>query len=127
MTAGWSDLDILTYTLYAEARGEGRQGIVMVAGVISNRAALKHLSQAQVCLEPKQFSCWNGVTRAPVKPNDASWRLCREIAKQKHKSRYTHYFAHNQCFPKWAKRAKQAKVVGGHTFLTLNGGKPRET
>lgn len=57
-----SNIDILARTIWAEARGERRLGMVAVASVIINRA--KHPrwwghSIKEVCLKPWQFSCWN--------------------------------------------------------------------
>lgn len=52
----------LTLTLWAEARGEGDQGMTAVGCVIRNRAAQPGWwgkSIKQVCLLPSQFSCWN--------------------------------------------------------------------
>lgn len=49
-------------TVYGEARGESAEGRVAVACVIRNRW-LKGFRRAhtvtEVCLAPKQFSCWN--------------------------------------------------------------------
>ena len=44
-----------------EARGEGRTGLDMVMTVIWNRAGGKTENLADVCLKPKQFSCWNDI------------------------------------------------------------------
>lgn len=67
-----SDLAALALTLWAEARGEDRQGREMVACVVLNRVAhaQAHRSSkgapywwgetpAAVCLKAWQFSCWN--------------------------------------------------------------------
>lgn len=55
------DTDILARTLYGEARGEPHDGIVAVASVVINRAADPRWPDriADVCLQPRQFSCWN--------------------------------------------------------------------
>lgn len=55
------DLDILTRTVYGEARGEGQAGWTAVAWVIRNRAANPSWwgrSISTVCLDSMQFDCW---------------------------------------------------------------------
>ena len=42
-----------------EARGESTLGRYAIATVISTRAIERNLSPLQVCLQPRQFSCWN--------------------------------------------------------------------
>lgn len=62
-----SPLEILGLTIIGEARGEPIEGQVAVAWVIRNRLLArpdKYKSYREVCLEPKQFSCWN-----PSDPN----------------------------------------------------------
>lgn len=54
--------EVLALTLWGEARGETIEGQVAVANVIMNRwksNPSKYKSIIDVCLEPKQFSCWN--------------------------------------------------------------------
>jgi len=57
-----NDLIVFAKTLWGEARGEGIEGMKAVACVVHNRL-LRHYrgcdSVAAVCLDPKQFSCWN--------------------------------------------------------------------
>lgn len=50
----------LTFTLYGEARNESITGRIAVGCVIRNRARAKHYGStiADVCLWPRQFSCW---------------------------------------------------------------------
>jgi N-acetylmuramoyl-L-alanine amidase len=55
-------LQVLTLTLWAEARNQGRRGIVAVGSVIRNRAnqpAWWGRDVRSVCLARYQFSCWN--------------------------------------------------------------------
>lgn len=57
-----TDLDVLSQTIWGEARGEGVQGMRAVAHVIMNRA--NHPSRWKdtirgVSKEKAQFSCWN--------------------------------------------------------------------
>lgn len=54
-----NDSRIVAQTILAEARGDGRAGMYAVAACIKVRAEKRKLTHAQVCLQPKQFSCWN--------------------------------------------------------------------
>jgi N-acetylmuramoyl-L-alanine amidase len=69
-----SDTEVVARTLFGEARGEGKQGMVAVACVIYNRAVIAgdyeddhgmphplygDGSLASACKAPLQFSCWN--------------------------------------------------------------------
>jgi N-acetylmuramoyl-L-alanine amidase len=63
-----SDLQVLAATVYGEARGDGRLGQEAVACVVTNRVALRHVTDRKqfgdgtvrgCCLVPEQFSCWN--------------------------------------------------------------------
>ena len=107
-----SDLDILTLTVWAEARGEPEDGQRAVAYVILNRlAAPKWWSQERndgiedntikaVCLDPWQFSCWNPGTpayKAILKPsllNDSKVlrirALCEEVMAEYPNNDLTH-------------------------------------
>lgn len=62
-TSGLSDVHVFACTLFGEARSESTDGILAVACVIRNRVNdTKHRwpeTYAGVCLQPKQFSCWN--------------------------------------------------------------------
>ena len=58
------DLQLTVRTVYGEARGEGLSGQQAVAWVIRNRAAYRPPAwwgahPGDVCIKPKQFSCWN--------------------------------------------------------------------
>ena len=56
---GSSSQRIVAQTILAEARGDGKGGMYAVAACIKVRAQKRKLSFKQVCLQPKQFSCWN--------------------------------------------------------------------
>jgi len=54
--------EVLALTIWGEARGESIEGQVAVANVIMNRWRAnpsKYKSVIDVCLEKRQFSCWN--------------------------------------------------------------------
>jgi N-acetylmuramoyl-L-alanine amidase len=72
-SATFNDLEVMSRTLWGEARGESFAGQLAVGWVIINRVidGKKRwpTTIAGVCLQPLQFSCWN--------PNDPN---CKQIA-----------------------------------------------
>lgn len=81
------DIDILARTLWGEARGEGFDGRVAVAWVIVNRVKAGRFGDtiSEVCLRPKQFSCWNEgdpnrEKMLKLTPDDAVFAECIGIA-----------------------------------------------
>ncbi len=67
---------VLAKTLWGEARGEGQTGMEAVAAVILNRFRTSYRGRSSVeavCLDPKQFSCWN--------ENDVNLPLIQRIDK----------------------------------------------
>ena len=56
-----TDINITTLTMRGEARNQGNQGMIAVGCVIRNRVNKGGYGEGYigVCLEPKQFSCWN--------------------------------------------------------------------
>jgi hypothetical protein len=62
-TAHLTDVHIVACTLYGEARSESTEGILAVACVIRNRVMDERnrwpKTYREVCLQPKQFSCWS--------------------------------------------------------------------
>jgi N-acetylmuramoyl-L-alanine amidase len=97
-----ADADIVARTLFGEARGEGKQGMLAVACVIVNRAiiAADYMdkydrphplfgdgSLASTCKTPLQFSCWNAddANRALIEKvnfSDPSFLVATDIARQ---------------------------------------------
>lgn len=133
-SAGYADqaltLDTLARTLWGEARGEGRAGMHAVANVIRNRAARPGWwgrSIAEVCLRPRQFSCWlpddpNRAKLLRVAEDDAAFVLARDIAAQALAGGLsdltcgaTHYHA-IEIAPGWAKGRTPCVVIGRHAF-----------
>ena len=86
------ELETLTYTILGETRGEGVDGMSMVANVIRNRAesGLYSSSPYEVALEPSQFSTHNSgkggnqtSTRAEVPVGSALYKQAEEFCKAK--------------------------------------------
>ena len=120
---------VLAATLYDEARGESLQGKEAVASVIWNRHKERKKTLKQICLQPYQFSGWNGKTKMPIditnSKNRKAWEQCWEIAKNMVNGNFTptinsnHYYNPKLANPKWGKQMKKVKVIGNHRFGKL--------
>jgi spore germination cell wall hydrolase CwlJ-like protein len=114
--------EIVTATIILEAGGEHSLGAMeAVHEVIVNRSAKRKISKRDVCLQPSQFSCWNGM------------QVSAQIAKAKSHSRWgeaflitmdsatnftdgaDHYHA-DYCNPYWNKHMKVTAIIGRHIF-----------
>lgn len=76
LASALSDEEILALTIYGEARGESPNGQIAVGCVIRNRVLSRghdNIEYREVCLAPKQFSCWND--------NDPNFRILIEMSK----------------------------------------------
>ncbi|MDH3345945.1 MAG: cell wall hydrolase [Kiritimatiellaceae bacterium] len=125
---------IISYTLYAEARGEPFKGKLAVAAVIQTRARLANASLTEVCLKEKQFSCWNELDSVPeyyvtgrgMQPADISARSdCYSIAwvviSSSRKWKYlTHFYNPAKATPSWAASLRGKKTIGKHVFGYLD-------
>jgi spore germination cell wall hydrolase CwlJ-like protein len=125
-------LDTLARTIWAEARGEGREGMEAVASVILNR--VKHPKWwgrdiVSVCKKPFQFSCWNAndpnlAKLLSVTEKDAAFRLALEIARDAMAGKImdttggaTSYHT-TAILPGWAKAMQLSATIGNHMFYT---------
>lgn len=138
-----SPAEILGLTIIGEARGEPIQGQVAVGSVIRNRLLSgDYQSYHDVCLEPKQFSCWN--------INDPNRSMLIELAEQLTNGQYvvdqylkqcmfvatgivdwkiidntrgaTHYMTNHLFDSKivsWAENAKNINIIGHQTFFNV--------
>ena len=114
--------EIVVATLILEAGGEYSTGSMeAVNEVIRNRSAKRKLTTRQVCLQRKQFSCFN------------SGRIDQLLAKAKRHPRFNealaivtgspinytcgadHYHA-DYCNPYWASSMKKTCIIGKHLF-----------
>ena len=117
------DQTIVAATLIIEAGGEYYEGsLEAVYEVIYNRAIKKNQSFSEICLAPKQFSCWNGkdimsaVEKASRHPR---WNEAMKIAYEDPKTNYTmgadHYHA-DYVRPYWADSLTRTVKIGLHIF-----------
>jgi len=121
---------IISYTLYAEARGEPLAGLRAVACVIKTRARLRNKPLVEVCLEDQQFSCWNDIEAVPqsyitgvgLKPADIRARGdCYSIAwvlmySKKEWVFFTHFYNPAKATPAWANELEGKRTIGKHVF-----------
>lgn len=139
-----TDLDVLTLTLYGEARGEPIEGLIGVAMVIRNRVLAKWrgaLTYEAVCLAPKQFSCWEeeaallaAATRTRAQYGAEALEgmaLCEEVAQATIAGTLadntgpgaTHYLTaglyHSDACPAWARGIKPLVTLGHQVFLSV--------
>lgn len=118
---------IIMITLLAESSGEGKQGMLYVASVIKRRGDIYKIPYHEICLKPKQFSCWND------KNTDFLWNkwkkdknanIALNIAQNINSintndfQNIDHYHTIN-CNPYWKDKTKQKFIVGNHIFYRL--------
>lgn len=115
--------EIVAATLILEAGGEYHEGAMeSVNEIIVNRAAKRKMSEAMVCLQRYQFSCWNdkdaqaGISKAMKHPR---WKEALRIV-QSPTTNYTkgadHYHADYIKIPYWAKTMTITTKIGRHVF-----------
>jgi len=121
---------IISYTLYAEARGEPFKGKMAVAAVIQTRARRSNLPLTDVCLKETQFSCWNDLEKVPdfysagtgMLPADIKARSdCYGIAwvlmsSERTWDHLTHFYNPDVVTPPWAGKLQGKRTIGNHIF-----------
>ena len=130
--------EIFAKTIFGEARGESLSGQEAIANVILNRVkfAQNHPSWwgktiTEVCLKPKQFSCWNmddknyPLLQENLQEN-ALYQICKRIVKRAlagllkdNTNGATHYHA-STCSPYWARHLVPCAEIGHHLFYVLS-------
>jgi spore germination cell wall hydrolase CwlJ-like protein len=134
---------IVAKTMFGEARGEyakkccGIRSLIAIGNVIMNRHAVSDKSIEEVCLKPKQFSCWNdndpnrGLLDGPLMDNEV-FKICLVVAKQIIDNELgditngaDHYYSKTmRRQPYWAAGRIPVFEIGNHVFFRLL---PRET
>lgn len=116
MTSAW-DLAIAGRTVWAEARGEGNDGMIAVAWAIVNRLKVDKwysgTNLARCCLYPYQFSSWNvgdpnGPQALRLTETDLALAFCVGAIQgaldgtgDDPVNGATHYYADNIAEPSW--------------------------
>ncbi len=123
------DLDILTRTLWGEARGEPEAGQAAVVHVIRNRAIRKGTDAARECQRPAQFSCWFDAQKGKLlalRTDDPLYVKLAAVARMAWDKPDTtggalHYYAPAGMPggkpPSWAAQGTETLRIGGHIFL----------
>jgi len=118
---------IIALTLLAEARGEGAEGMQAVAMVIKQRMANRKQTASQVCLAPKQFSCWNGRSKTDLEylwqspaAADAIGVVRRFAELDPAVIGHADHYCTVDIEPFWAIVQVPVVVIGNRTFYRLN-------
>jgi len=137
MTVTERDRDILSRTLWGEARGEDLIGLIAVAWTIRNRVFDGKAKSwwgegyAGVCQKPYQFSCWNKNDPNFAYLSGAKQIPFRELAQARIAADHviagtapdptggaTHYYSTTMPkAPSWTKGATQTLKLGHHIFF----------
>lgn len=133
-------IDVLARTLWGEARGEGRQGMVAVANVVLNRVQIARAHNGYwwgndiigVCHKPFQFSCWNKDDPnyrllLRVDETDADFTTARSVAtlavagQLRDITLGSDHYHSLSVSPYWARQQSPLVVIGQHVFYKLAG------
>lgn len=144
LARGLLPVDVFALTVDAEARGEGRDGMLAVACAIRNRADRRKQTVQDVCLARKAFSCWNpgddanhrrlveyanlirlGQTPRELQPAYDIARAVLTGSVEDHSRGGDHYYNPKGVpggRPYWhLEGVEPCLVLGNHVFLALEG------
>ncbi len=124
-------IEDMAYTMWCEASGEGRAGMLAVGEVIRNRVKsdLFPNDWYVVIHTPRQFSCWGQDGFTPVrKPErgDDSYRLALRLAKSVYEGRAPRMTANALFYhakdvaPYWSRHYPRLGRIGNHVFYAAN-------
>jgi spore germination cell wall hydrolase CwlJ-like protein len=123
LSAKVNETEIVAATLIAEAGGEkDSRAMSAVAEVIYNRSLARKISPAQVCLQRKQFSCWNnkdvegGIEKAK---KHQKWSNALKIAQNLGLTNYTQnalFYYTTKTNPSWNKKLTYITTIENHKF-----------
>ncbi|MBR1479475.1 MAG: cell wall hydrolase [Alphaproteobacteria bacterium] len=132
------DIEIMAKTIYGEARGEyarangGMNALIAIGNVIMNRSLEAEVSIADVCLRPRQFSCWNrddpnSRLLERVTMDNPMYRICYVIATRiicgeidDITNGASHYYSRSLKIPPyWARHKTPLATIGNHIFFKL--------
>lgn len=127
--------NIITRTIWAEAKGEGERGMRAVASVIYNRGRGQVSNYVPVAIRRWQFSCWNGTTpefwdnfQIRIRSGTA-WDIATKITEEMFDGTFTpitdanHYYNPSLASPSWSRTSsgepRPFTMIGNHKFLKL--------
>lgn len=96
-----------------------------VREVIGTRATQRHMSEAAVVIQRKQFSCFNGITTnaAIAKASGhARWNLALELSATPAATTWTHganAYCTTNIFPYWSAGKTPVATIIHHKFFKL--------
>lgn len=122
--------DVVAMTILGEARGEGKIGMYAVASVINQRTINRNKSPKAVCLERKQFSCWNkGDVNRPKLARLLKTHPLKNYAiylaeninniNRSYTKQADHYINRRIKKPSWLANRKPVVIIGNHAFYKL--------
>jgi len=128
-----TDLFILAATLYLEAGSTLPSEETMAIGwVIKNRTKSKKFPSTikAVCIQPKQFSCWNNKTPGQISLRTMQtnrFYICAAVAEIVLRSAAKwnpipgalYYYNPQLCCPKWARKMKRVYTSSNLTHIFL--------
>lgn len=121
--AAYTDEEIVATTLILEAGGEYVHGSMeAVNEVIQNRAKKRNMSEAKVCLQRFQFSCWNykSVSENIQKAKrHTRWGEAMRIVKSSVKTNFAKGADHYHSIhvdPYWNEYLTPTARIGNHIF-----------
>ncbi|MFP6654977.1 MAG: cell wall hydrolase [Myxococcota bacterium] len=128
------DLIVIAMTILGEAEGESSCGKLAVGWVIKNRTLDLRWpdSPTEVCLQAKQFSCWNadsprhqtmrmprGHTFEPVWNECFEAAFCSEFSIDNDLTSGANHYHTRAVTPYWADAEKITAEIGSHVFYQL--------
>ena len=128
------DLFVLAQTVLGEAEGEHFRGKVGVAWCVINRSRDGRWPKkiSEVCLQPKQFSCFNKSSpRLKIMReirryvSEKTWQDCFAAATlaylglEPDPTGGSNHYVTLETHPRWAKDKEPTSIVGGHKFWKL--------
>jgi len=127
-----TDTQIVAMTIWGEARGEGKAGMYAVACVISQRAINRDTTPAEICLQRKQFSCWQNQfssNQTPVSTFERKLKtkegvyamlLAKNIKGLDRKFvKYADHYVTLKTQVYWMNGHRPVIVIGNHKFFKL--------
>lgn len=119
-----TDQEVIAMTILGEARGEGFFGMYAVAAVISQRSINRSKPARTICLQARQFSCWNSGRDLSHLLLGPEAHYAMDLAKnikfinRKVTGKADHYHSIN-VKPYWADVNKKTKTINNHVFYKL--------
>ena len=119
-----TEQEVVAMTILAEARGEGHSGMYAVAAVIAQRSLNRQLSPRRVCLQKKQFSCWNSgrdLKYLLLHPEAKYALFLANNIKEIDRSYvgYADHYHNKKVKPYWSNINKRTKIINNHIFYKL--------